>query len=328
MNSKKSSLTSCRSIIALVAFVVMLGSGLMVSPSISAAGKKNKVDMPEISCGSATQASLNIVVCAPAGSNATGLPAGFSIQWQELTDLNGDGVVTCDDAALFVWPSSDDSSLCKASFSGNASGSRYNILPGECVTVNIGEFLFDNGASTSCPDALHCYDPKAGTGAYVFRAFGHATSTLNRSDFTGNRCCTTKSCDEYNGGCTFTQGYWKTHGPEGCATGNNTNVWPVNSLILGSVEYKDVQLCNILNTPAGGNGLIALAHQLIAAKLNIANGAAGADVAQCISAADAIIGGLVIPPVGSGFLAPSATSDLTKCLTNYNEGATGPGHCQ
>jgi hypothetical protein len=70
--------------------------------------------------------------------------------------------------------------LCKASFSGNANLSRYNLPAGGCVPVNLGEFLFDEGASTNCARALVC-----GTD-YVFRAFGHATNALNRSDFTAN----------------------------------------------------------------------------------------------------------------------------------------------
>jgi hypothetical protein len=70
-----------------------------------------------------------------------------------------------------------------------------------------------------------------------------------------------------------------------------------------------------------------LAHQLIAAKLNVANGADDTAVAAGIAAADALIGGLVVPPVGSGSLASSATSALTETLTSYNEGLIGPGHC-
>jgi len=73
--------------------------------------------------------------------------------------------------------------------------------------------------------------------------------------------------------------------------------------------------------------LLSLAHQLIAAKLNIANGSSAVSIQSSIDAADALIGSLVIPPVGSGTLAPSATSALVTALTNYNEGATGPGHC-
>jgi len=67
---------------------------------------------------------------------------------------------------------------------------------------------------------------------------------------------------------------------------------------------------------------------LIAAKLNIANGADSTDIAQAISDADTLIGSLVVPPVGGGFLAPGATSTLVQALAAYNEGVTGPGHCQ
>ncbi len=162
---------------------------------------------------------------------------------------------------------------------------------------------------------------------YVFRAFAHATSGVNRSDFSSTLTCETLPCNP-GGGCTFTQGFWKTHGPLGCVTGNNTNLWPVPSLALGNTTYDDTQLCAIFNTPAGGNGLISLAHQLIAAKLNVANGADATSIASAISDADALIGSLIIPPIGSGSLSPSATSTLIATLTSFNEGLIGPGHCQ
>jgi uncharacterized repeat protein (TIGR01451 family) len=119
-------------------------------------------------------------------------------------------------------------------------------------------------------------------------------------------------------GCTFTQGFWKNH-PE---------VWPVSSLSLGSVSYSAAQLGEIFDEPVAGNGLISLAHQLIAVKLNIANGADPTDVAQAVADADALIDGLVVPPVGSGFLAPGDTSTLVDALTDFNEGTSGPGHCE
>jgi hypothetical protein len=83
----------------------------------------------------------------------------------------------------------------------------------------------------------------------------------------------------------------------------------------------------ILDNPAQGNGLVILAHQLIAAKLNIANGADPSAVQQAIVDADNMIGALVVPPIGNGYLAPGETSDLTETLTEYNEGTIGPGHC-
>jgi len=284
--------------------------------AVSTTNAKLKVDTPTLSCGDSTQTSINVKVCAPcvgnaAGCTGTGLPAGFSVQWMTAADL-----------AQFGWPANSDClegtcapSFCKASFSGNANLSRYNLKAGECVTVNVGEFLFDNGASTKCPDALMCSTD------YVFRAFGHATSTRQRSDFSANLPCSTLACG-HGESCTFTQGYWKTH--DGSP---NENVWPVGELTLGTVTYTQAQLSAIFDEPAKGNGLISLAHQLIAAKLNIANGADGTAIEGTISAADALIGDLVVPPVGNGSLAPSVTDTLTTILRNYNEGAIGPGHC-
>ncbi len=269
--------------------------------------KADKYDTPALRCASANQVSLDVEVCA----GGTGALAGFSLQWMTAADFAANN---------FQWYLSDDPRLCKASFSGQANLSRYDLGPNQCVTVRVGDFLFDNGASTNCATNLVC-----GT-EYVFRAFAHADNTRNRSDFTPNLACTTLSCGSGDS-CTFTQGYWKTHGPDGCRTGNNEDEWPVASLTLGTVAYTDLELCTILNRPAQGNGLIALAHQLIAAKLNVANGADPTDVATAITDADALIGGLVVPPVGAGWLHPSTTSTLTTALANYNEGGTGPGHC-
>lgn len=97
--------------------------------------------------------------------------------------------------------------------------------------------------------------------------------------------------------------------------------------MLGTINYAQVQLLQIFNQPAAGNGLLALAHQLIATKLNIANGADPSAIQSAVNSADALIGALVVPPIGNGFLSPGATSTLTNTLDNYNLGVTGPGHC-
>ncbi len=295
------------------AALALAGCGSGVNDTMQSAqtvSAKTKISTPTDSGAGATQTSIFIQVCA----GATGLPAGFSLQWMTQADFDATG-----------WVSSSDTTTgaqCDASFSGNANLSRYNLAAGQCVTVDVGEFLFDNGASTSCACGLTC-----GT-TYVFRAFGHATSTFNRSDFTGNFLLSTLACGN-SGGCTLTQGYWKTHSLD--PTGQNSDEWPPavesGGLTLGTVSYDEPQLLSILNTPAAGNGLIVLAHQLIAAKLNIANGADASSLGTAISDADALIGGLVVPPVGSGFLKPALTSVLTTTLTDYNEGAIGPGHC-
>jgi hypothetical protein len=131
-------------------------------------------------------------------------------------------------------------------------------------------------------------------------------------------------------GCTYTQGFWKTHGPGACGVAAGDNQWPVDSLELGDTTYTDAELCSIFWTPpAGGNGLISLAHQLIAAEFNKANGASvPAVVADALEDAHALIGALVIPPVGGGYLPASTTSGLNNVLAAYNEGLIeGSVHC-
>jgi cysteine-rich repeat protein len=108
--------------------------------------------------------------------------------------------------------------------------------------------------------------------------------------------------------CVFTQGYWKNH----------PDAWPVTSLQLGTVTYTQAELLAIFDTPVRGNGLISLAHQLIAAKLNIAAGGPSSGISATIAAADALIGGRVVPPGGSGYLDPSVTSALNNALDAYN----------
>lgn len=281
------------------------------------AGKTGTMSTPTLSCGAVTSSSFDVGVCA----GATGAPAGFSLQWITAAQLaNGpDGIAgTLDDN---TWPSSDSLDMCKASFSGNANASTYNLAANACTSIQLGDNLFDNpGASSNCPNT-----PLACGTTYAVRGFAHATSSLNRSAFTANLFCSTEACEPV-GGCTFTQGYWKTHGP--IPTGNNVNEWPVTSLTLGSVSYTDLQLQSIFDTPASGNGLISLAHQLIAAKLNVASGADDSAIAGAIASADALIGSLVVPPVGAGSLPNSATSALTGALTLYNQGDIGPGHCE
>lgn len=308
--------------IAFLACLAIAAGSMFLNIPSSAAGKKTKIDTPILTVVSVGETSVDLQVCAANSTGATGLPAGFSIQWMTQADYN-----------QFGWPANSDdpnnpSSFCKASFSGNAFNSRYNLAAGDCVVVRIGDLLADNGASTNCPNALECNT------AYVFRAFGHATSTLNRSDFTGNVSATTLPCGGGNqGGCTFTQGYWKNHNDTVCLNNSTSPLcvaWPTSALpmTLGSVGgYSETDLLSIYGTAPGGNGLIGLAHQLITAKLNIANNADPTAINATISSADALIGSQVVPPVGGGFLSPQSTAALTTALDNYNSGLTGPGHC-
>jgi hypothetical protein len=120
-------------------------------------------------------------------------------------------------------------------------------------------------------------------------------------------------------GCTLTQGYWKNH----------EESWPVASLTLGSRVYSAAALDALLETPPRGDASIILARQLIAAKLNVASGATST---AAIAAADvwltANAPGHALPyGTSAASLAGAAAVSLAAQLAFYNEGTTGPGHC-
>jgi len=68
-----------------------------------------------------------------------------------------------------------------------------------------------------------------------------------------------------------------------------------------------------------------LAHQLIAAKLNIANGADSSDIDSVIAEADAFIGDKT---VGVDKAKTKEVSSWVDALDAFNNGLTGPGHCE
>ncbi|HZP24484.1 MAG TPA: hypothetical protein VFB04_13620 [Terriglobales bacterium] len=115
------------------------------------------------------------------------------------------------------------------------------------------------------------------------------------------------------GNCTpLTQGYWKNH----------QSAWKDGSgLTLGTNFYTNAQLENIFNTPVQGDASVDLAHQLIAALLNIANGTTSLPIQTTLADANNLIGSGIIPEN----IAPSSPTgqqmegDAT-ILNSYNNG--------
>jgi hypothetical protein len=109
---------------------------------------------------------------------------------------------------------------------------------------------------------------------------------------------------------------------------NHPNEWPVGHLTLGNVTYNASELMQILSQPVQGNCLVSVAHQLIAADLNIANGSDPSCIQSVIDQVNVLIGDLVIPPIGDGTL-PCNISGFIQSLTDYNEGNLPCAqHCQ
>lgn len=86
------------------------------------------------------------------------------------------------------------------------------------------------------------------------------------------------TADDGDDDCPDGQGYWK-----------NTAEWPVVEIIIGGQIYSQAELLIILNTPSEGDASLILAKQIIATKLNIANGQDPTIVQGVIDQADALL---------------------------------------
>lgn len=135
-------------------------------------------------------------------------------------------------------------------------------------------------------------------------------------------------CDR---GCTLTQGYWKTHSREGPAPYDEA--WKN----LGALE-EDTPFFSSGMTwyqtfwtpPAGGNAWLILAHQYMAAKLNILNGASTtASVSAAITWAESFFATYLTPSATLSKSVRNAALARAATLDQYNNGLApgGPPHC-
>lgn len=258
------------------------------------------LDAPTVGISTSGHGKQALVITA----GASGFPNGFTVWWMDDATFSANGS---------QWSTSVVAGQGAASFTGaptlntfDGTYTTFELGPNQSIVVEIGDLEQESGVTGDVNELA--YGTQYHFTAFANDASGNAGSALSPTV----AAFTTNSTN-----CTYTQGYWKNH----------SNMWPVTQLMLGSVNYTQAQLLMILDESVVGNGLVSLAHQLIAAKLNIAAGADPSAASAAISAADALIGSLVVPPIGSGFLDPSVTSDLTQTLDDYNNGITGPGHC-
>ncbi len=119
-------------------------------------------------------------------------------------------------------------------------------------------------------------------------------------------------------GCTYSQGYWKNH-----------SNWPFGySPDMRWFGSYHTSWQDMLQTPPRGNKNIQLAHQYIAAVLNIANGASanypvngsGMTIQDIVNAARAHF-------EGTSSIPSNKITKYKDYLDDYNNGLIGPGHC-
>jgi hypothetical protein len=255
-------------------------------------------DVPTVLAVSAGYGKVLLNVTAGAG----GAPQGFTVLWMDELDFQANGN---------RWHTSPDPAQGEAVFTGtpvfNVWGpGDYRLDPGEAVSVEIGDLLDETGVSTNKPDELD-----VGT-RYVFTAFANGTRHIRPSDPATAQVKQTRQTT-----CAYTRRNWA----------NNPQNWPVSGLILGNRSYTKAQALSILNHPPTQNGLVVLGRQLIAAKLNVANGADPTPIQSEIALADVTVGFLLIPPVGGDMLPPSAVRTLVQRLEDFNNGMFSPDPC-
>ena len=151
------------------------------------AATKQAVSTPSIECIASTADTITIQFTA----GASGAAAGFSIQWMTLEDFtNGTAYNAPGQWPDFAHsdPAADAGVLLKASFSGRAKGTNWNLPANTSVNVTIGDLNDADPGVAFNSNELDC-----GT-TYVFRAFSHSTGSKLRSDFTATDTCSTAAC--------------------------------------------------------------------------------------------------------------------------------------
>ena len=277
----------------------------LVALLAGAAAAQARYDAPSFSI--VDRGLFRLTLSVTAGTSGT--PAGFSVQWMKKADF---------DALGGVWPDEGTPGLkycqCYGAYVLNQWAGSALMGGGQISYLQLGDLDDEETSAIYGND----YDQLLPGTEYVIRGYAEGDGAADPSDFSSTITTSTLASE-----CT--QGFWKTHGPAPCTQGNNTNVWPAGCfpMMLGNVAYTQAQICSILQQQPNGNGLVSLAHQLIATLLNGCSTSDLTPAQACINSAHALIGNLVVPPVGGGFLAPGTTSAVTECLDDYNNGLLG-----
>lgn len=135
-------------------------------------------------------------------------------------------------------------------------------------------------------------------------------------------------------GCTVTQGYWKTHSEYGPAPMDETWRKMEADLALDPPFHEDAPFFlsgqtayEVLWTaPSRGNAYYILAHQYIAAKMNVDAGADATEIGTGLGWGrwffETYTPTSVLPRSVRG-----RALELAEHLQDYNAGLIGPGHC-
>jgi hypothetical protein len=181
--------------------------------------------------------------------------------------------------------------------------------------------------------------PRTGNNGLVLLQFGDGVSnvakmvvTINGTGAIDNISFTAEKTETPAMGCTYTQGYWKTHSKYGPAK-KRDNTWDkIGAKGEDSEFYLSGQTyIEVMNTAPKGNAYYILAPQYIAAKLNILHGASAPDeVKDAMKGAEDLFKKYTPAQVAAMKGAHKVRKqfiEYAETLDKYNNGLIGPGHC-
>ena len=176
-------------------------------------------------------------------------------------------------------------------------------------------------SATGLPNGITLTD--GGLLSGIPMASGTFNYTVTRKDKAGNSsvqtCSMTISAPPATNTCGLSWGYWKTH----------VSAWKLSSMVLGGQTYTSAELQNLLGLAVKGDASINLAHELIAARLNVANGTNIATANGKLDAADALLkqfSGKLPYNVASSCGVGSDMTSVAASLDDFNaDGLLQPG---
>ena len=135
-------------------------------------------------------------------------------------------------------------------------------------------------------------------------------------------------------GCTLTQGYWKTHNDSFHGGAPTDPTWDLLGPLAEETPFflSGQTYFQVFWTAPKGNAYYNLAHQYMAAQLNILDGADSSDITTAFSQATALLETYTPADIAklkgkAGNALRSQFISLAGILGSYNEGLIGPGHC-
>lgn len=203
----------------------------------------------------------------------------------------------------------------------HAEVTTYDVAPYLGNSFFLGEYTLTNVSGDVDKVSVSIYSPTSNEA----KALGYS----NPDSFYVNGIIV--DVDKVYEGCTLTQGYWKTHSNCKAKGPKRDDTW---DLILPSAESSEFfnsrqDYCDVFDTnPNKKNGkYYILAHQYIAAELNLLAGANPSAIQTAFDEATAFLNMYTPEQVKGNSSLEAECVRLGGILDDFNNGRIGPGHC-